>query len=222
MTDDAPLIGMASPDRCPTCGADMAPDQHYCVECGNRRGKPRFSLDNKPAPVPTPVAEKQSRFRLSSSATLLLGILVLMLALYTGTQLEKNNGSDTGYHSSTPKITINNTGGSSSGDGETADTTSTASGTSTKKAATSKTSASKPTNTTKVASLSGKQNSGINIKDIHTKAQRKAATKKALTQTTKLKGGKSIGSEKTTIGSKCSDNVVGCQNGKYTGNYFGG
>ena len=36
------LVGGA--DRCAGCGAALAVDQRYCVECGARRGKPRFAL----------------------------------------------------------------------------------------------------------------------------------------------------------------------------------
>ena len=30
-------------DTCRRCGSGMSPDQRYCVECGERRGKPRFT-----------------------------------------------------------------------------------------------------------------------------------------------------------------------------------
>ena len=32
----------AGGDQCPNCGASMAPDQRYCLECGHRRGDPRL------------------------------------------------------------------------------------------------------------------------------------------------------------------------------------
>src|SRR5450759_3097351 len=46
---DAPtgqsLIGSTiAPDRCSVCDAELAPDQRYCVDCGTRRGRARFSL----------------------------------------------------------------------------------------------------------------------------------------------------------------------------------
>ena len=29
-------------EQCPSCGAQMAADQRYCLECGLRRGDPRL------------------------------------------------------------------------------------------------------------------------------------------------------------------------------------
>ncbi len=195
----------------------MSPDQHYCVECGTRRGKPRFSLDNKPAPAPPPPPKKPRR--LSSGVTMLLGLGVLMLALWTGVQLGNHNNGPTNA-AATPKVVINNTGGGTGGGTAGASTSSTG-GTSKQASNTGGKATKKPTATQKTVNLSGTQHTDINIHDLHTKAQRKAATKKALSQKTTLANGKQIGSEKTTLGSKCSDNTVGCTNGKYTGSYFG-
>ena len=36
-------------ERCSACGAALAPDQRYCVECGQRRGPARVPLMDEPA-----------------------------------------------------------------------------------------------------------------------------------------------------------------------------
>src|SRR5579875_344165 len=37
-------LRMSSGDRCAECGSALAIDQRYCVECGTRRGRPRFAI----------------------------------------------------------------------------------------------------------------------------------------------------------------------------------
>jgi len=73
----------ATVDRCHVCSAELAPDQRYCVECGARRGKPRFALaasgPQKPAPAATSAAPN-----LWTRATVLLGTLVVLVAIGVG------------------------------------------------------------------------------------------------------------------------------------------
>ena len=38
-----PALVTASSDHCAVCGAQMAADQRYCLECGERRGQARFA-----------------------------------------------------------------------------------------------------------------------------------------------------------------------------------
>src|SRR5215472_13520984 len=38
------LTGAGASDTCANCGSRLAPDQRYCVECGERRGKARYTL----------------------------------------------------------------------------------------------------------------------------------------------------------------------------------
>ncbi len=84
---DAPdglLVGTASPDRCVECGAEMAVDQRYCVECGNRRGPARFALQrpSKTSTAVVPVTAASSRPpALTLAAT---GIVIALLALGVG------------------------------------------------------------------------------------------------------------------------------------------
>lgn len=53
----APLIVAPRGDACPSCGSPMAADQRYCLDCGRRRGEPRLPLmDGRGAAEPAPAA----------------------------------------------------------------------------------------------------------------------------------------------------------------------
>ena len=78
----------ASEDRCGACGAPLAHDQRYCIECGERRGA--WKASDRPARVAGAVASRSvgSRStppaRVSSGTTLvaeLVGVLLLAIGL---------------------------------------------------------------------------------------------------------------------------------------------
>ena len=79
-------LAMPTSDRCRVCGAPLASDQRYCVECGERRGAARFVL-----PTPGPVVDSaatsrrvRGRPRMTPSATLIAGVGTLLLAMGIG------------------------------------------------------------------------------------------------------------------------------------------
>lgn len=216
------ILGTTAADRCNVCGSEMAPDQAYCVECGTRRGRPRFTLDGarraaaagaavgSPAPVgrgsAAPTSPHRGWWASSASATLLTGVAVLLLAMGVG--FEIGHSGRTSSASGGTHITVN--GGGSGGSSST--TGSTASGGShhhhhaTAAAATPK----KPATTKKAlaqdlakASKSTPQSGQAANKVLHTKT------------------GVKIAPPSTTVGGKCAKGTVGCQNGKFTGNVFG-
>jgi hypothetical protein len=79
------LTAGAAGDKCVQCGATLAPDQRYCVECGTRRGQPRFSL--RPAAAPSAPAEQSKpdgRGGAWSSTMALAAVVALLLALGVG------------------------------------------------------------------------------------------------------------------------------------------
>jgi hypothetical protein len=82
---DALLVGMASPDRCTECGAEMALDQRYCVECGNRRGPARFSLSrsSRTSVAVVPQAPRGST-RPAGMLLAATGIVIALLGLGVG------------------------------------------------------------------------------------------------------------------------------------------
>src|SRR6476620_12033140 len=89
-TMEAPTADLTAPlattntDRCPNCGTQMAPDQRYCIDCGERRtgGGLRDALP-RTQPVAAPAAPRP-RPRMSPSTSLIAGVATLLLALGVG------------------------------------------------------------------------------------------------------------------------------------------
>jgi len=80
----APVVGVSvGGDRCAVCGAELAQDQRYCVECGTRRGAPRFS-----APLPsqraTAAVAAPAPSRRPSRIVLIAAIATLLIAFGVG------------------------------------------------------------------------------------------------------------------------------------------
>jgi hypothetical protein len=108
------FVGGAVGDRCANCGAPLAGDQFYCVNCGERRGKPRFALGTAagPAAAVPPPPRRQRRPGLSSSAALVAGVGTLLLAMGVGVLIGKTNTSS-GQRAATPpvQVTVSGAGG---------------------------------------------------------------------------------------------------------------
>jgi hypothetical protein len=100
-----PLVSATTGDRCVSCGTPLSSDQRYCVACGERRGKPRFSLPDGgtagslpsseradtavSAPPPAPRAP-----RASSGTTIVAGVGTLLLAMGVGVLIGRNSASN--------------------------------------------------------------------------------------------------------------------------------
>jgi hypothetical protein len=137
----------ATGQHCASCGATLAPDQRYCVECGQRRGPthPPFldgvGAQQQSAPAPAP-AKKGPRF--SPNTALIAGIGTLMLAMATGVLIGRTSSPSsknpsvqyvtappsgaTGTTTGTPSTTEGSTGtsagkGSKAGSGKSASNT---------------------------------------------------------------------------------------------------
>jgi hypothetical protein len=95
------LVAGTMGDRCVSCGAPLAPDQRYCVNCGERRGAARFTLPTPAAAAPEasrPAADRPKRSRrprASSGATLVAGVGTLLLALGVGVLIGHGAGGQT-------------------------------------------------------------------------------------------------------------------------------
>jgi len=89
-------LPLPSAEACAACGAALARDQRYCVECGARRGEPRLPfMDGRPrhAPAPAPAAPAPRRRRQSSAgATLVAGVGTLVLSLGVGVLIGRSGG----------------------------------------------------------------------------------------------------------------------------------
>jgi hypothetical protein len=105
------LISAAPADRCANCDAPLAPDQRYCINCGERRGKARFSFEALVAPPPAPAPERRRRFRVSSSVSFISGVATLLLALGIGVLIGHNGNSAKTAAAPAQVIKIGNLGG---------------------------------------------------------------------------------------------------------------
>jgi hypothetical protein len=187
------LVSAGPSDRCANCGSPLAPDQRYCVECGERRGKTRFSFESLAVPKPAaPAAPKPPRRpRISSSFSFILGVATLLLALGVGVLIGHNTNTPKQVAAATPNQTIKveGVGGSNSG--------------------ASNTKASKSTKSFKAPKTP--------------KLTKKVVQKVQAAASTVLGSGtKNLSNNvQQQVGQKCSGGN-GCQGGKFTGNFFGG
>jgi len=195
-----PIVDVAA-DRCPSCGAELAVDQRYCVECGHRRGKPRYTLAAPERIVPAAAAPVRTGGRFSPGVALLTGLATLLLALGVGVLIGKSGNNTSGRQ----PVNVTVAGGAAAPSGSGA---STAAGTSSSGGAKSDRHAKSSLHAAKSQPAASKH-----IAAPTKKLQKAAATaSKHVTSTT----------DQSSIGSKCSAGTAGCQNGKETGNFFGG
>lgn len=88
----------ATGQHCAACGATLAPDQRYCVECGQRRGptRPPFLEGLGGQPTQSAAAPPPKRKpRISPNTALIAGIGTLMLAMATGVLIGRTSAPST-------------------------------------------------------------------------------------------------------------------------------
>jgi hypothetical protein len=200
----------ASEDRCGACGAPLAHDQRYCVECGERRGASRLPA-GQPAAEASPRRARAPRGprgqRVSSGTTLVAGVGVLLLAIGLGVLIGRLGHNSSNQRASSPPVQVVTV----QGGGESASTASTAASTT-------------PAHTTAAASTAPKGLTG----KLKAAAENKAPPSKALQQKATQAAGKVLGSSNNLapptqkVGGSCKSGQAGCQGGKFTGNFFGG
>ncbi len=195
-------------DHCVNCGAPLASDQRYCVTCGERRGKPRFTLAGPHEEVTeetTVRAAKASRRpRTSAGFNLIAGVATLLLAMGVGVLIGHSNSSNTTKGAAAPSITVNGGGaaaGTAAASGAAAATHGSGSGAN--------------------SSRSSKSKHGASAKAAKA-APPKVVIQKAAAAASKVTGGSAkVAAPTATTGSSCTNGTAGCENGKLTGNYFG-
>ena len=208
------IVTAASGDRCTVCGSEMAPDQRYCVECGHRRGSARFSAAGATAGretvTTTTSVRRGPRAAMSAGTTLIAGIATLLLAIGVG-YLIGHGGNQSpnqkGY-------TIINNGAGVGASGGTASGATGASGL----GGSGSSSSSKSSGAPKHA-LSSKASAKA-IKKAPSAATAQKASQ-AAASTLKAASGVKIAPASTKQGGSCTAGTAGCQNGKFTGNFFG-
>jgi hypothetical protein len=126
-TELHPLLSAGVSQRCAACGAAMAADQRYCVECGERRGAPRVSLLEGPArrssDSPSVSAPAQRRI-VPVNSTLISVIGILLLAMGIGVLIGRSGNSTT--LKSPPAQVVTVAGAATTGTAAVAPTTGTA------------------------------------------------------------------------------------------------
>jgi hypothetical protein len=199
-TLEAPTTELTAPlattntDRCPNCGAHMAADQRYCIECGERRtgGGLRDSLPRTQTVAPT--AAPRQRAWLSPNNSLIAGIATLLLAMGVGVLIGRSGDNGAGRTATPQIVTVSAGAGGAAATGAAADTAS--------------------------AKSSGSTSSSK-------KKSKKSSSKAKVTgagsiDATAKKNGVKLPPKVVKVGGKCDKGAKGCQDGKFTGNFFGG
>jgi hypothetical protein len=208
------MVSVTTPgDACPTCGAQMALDQRYCLTCGNRRGEPRLPFMDavvfmnamhqphpEPAGGPTPPPPPQKP-GISPSTTLIAGIATLVLAVGVGVLIGRSGNDSTPVASQAPQI-IKVGGGEGGGEATEAST-----------AAKSGKGASKG---------SKSKGGGKKAKKAPEKEVGSSGTSKAAEEVLKPAGDVKLPPPTTKVGEKCEKGTAGCsESGEFNGNFFG-
>jgi hypothetical protein len=169
--DPQPVLGLHG-EPCASCGAPLAADQRYCLDCGARRADARLPFRDILAAAPAPLAahgpagapaqQPPARHESNRSGTLaaLAGLGVVLLALAAGVLIGQA-GDDGSKQSTTPQVI--NLGGTATTPGAAA-----AAGAAAGKAAasSSKSSSSKSKSSSSGASSSSSKASNPNIKNL--------------------------------------------------------
>ena len=88
-----PELHQAGP-QCPNCGAALAPDQRYCVNCGHRLTEPRVDFRKSLAlehPTPPP-SSRPSIWDHRGTLITLASVLAVLVALGVGIVIGRGNG----------------------------------------------------------------------------------------------------------------------------------
>lgn len=182
----------------------LAPDQRYCLQCGERRGEPRLPFMDavvfmdamKPAAAPQPSAPAaESKPRISPSASLIAGVATLILAIGVGVLIGQSGDSGTQTAAATPQI-IKVGGG-----GEEVETA------------------------TSGGKGGGKSSGGKNGKSGKGKTPEKeidsSGTSEAAAEILKPAGDVKLPPPTVQPGGECESGTAGCDGGKFDGNFFG-
>lgn len=220
----SPLLSGSMGDRCANCGAPLAGDQRYCVNCGERRGATRFASAAMPAPAAARAAGPPPERSRSwpSAATVIAGIATLLIAMGVGVLIGKAGNNSNSKAPAAQVITVNgggSSGGSSGGtsSGSTGSTLGTTQGSSGTHHATGGSS-----HTTGGSSHTTKHQVTKATAAAKSSKPTSAATKKAGQASSGVTGGSAGQSNNTvTTGGSCKAGSAGCTNGHFSGNFFG-
>jgi hypothetical protein len=193
-------------EQCPSCGAFVAVDQRYCLECGHRRGEPRLPfmdavvfMDamNRPPEGETGPAKPKKR-GVSPNAALIAGVGTLLLALGIGVLIGRSGDHGTTTSNQAP-IVIK--GG---GTGTEASTAATAGGGSS------------------TAGGGGGSIKGKSKKQVVKQKSKEAESGKGANEVLHTAPGVKMAPPTVKIGGKCEKDAAGCnEKGEFDGTFFG-
>jgi len=110
-----PSLVAAVHEHCAACGAAMASDQRYCVECGERRGAARVPIVDLQAQragdEPAPRATRRTRTSINS--TLIAGIGTLLLAMGVGVLIGRSGNNSSAKSPPAQIVTVAGSGATS-------------------------------------------------------------------------------------------------------------
>lgn len=192
-------------EQCPSCGALVAVDQRYCLECGHRRGEPRLPfmdavvfMDamNRPPEAPAAATKKKAKRGISPNAALIAGVGTLLLALGIGVLIGRSGDHGGTQAAAAPQVVT------VSGGGEEAQASSSTAG---------------GTQTSGGASTKGKSKKQI-VKQKTQEAESGKGAEEVLHTASNVK----LAPPTQEIGASCEKKVAGCnKEGKFDGSFFG-
>jgi hypothetical protein len=212
-------------DSCPNCGARMAADQRYCLNCGHRRGEPRLPfmdavvfMESMSAPggvagtPPPPPSEPRSSNRMNANAALIAGVATLVLAIGVGFLIGRSGHDNSGNAAAEAPIKVIEVGGG--GGGESAETASTETATN---------------STADAGKKKGGKESGGGKKSAKAtpEAEKNAeigshGASEATEEVLHTEGDVKLAEPEQKVGGSCEKGAAGCSSGgEFTGNFFG-
>jgi hypothetical protein len=214
-------------DSCPNCGARMAADQRYCLNCGHRRGEPRLPfMDavvfmesmNAPGgaagtPPPPPPAEGKSN-RMNANAALIAGVATLVLAIGVGFLIGRSGHENSNGGQAEAPIKVIEVGGGGGGETAEAATTQEAVPGGTKKSGKSKggSKLAKEAAESPKATPKAKENSEVGAH----------GASKATEEVLHTEGDVKLAAPEVKVGGECEKGTAGCgKTGEFEGNFFG-
>jgi hypothetical protein len=197
-----PLAGPAG-DRCQNCQAPLASDQRYCVNCGLRRGRSRYSLEAMAAQAaaataPAPAGRRPIRSRVSTGVTMITGVATLLLAMGVGVLIGHDSSSSPPQKASAGFQVVTVGGGSGS-------------------PVAAGTPANKAKRSAKSSNAALAKKIGVKPTVVHLN---KKTVQQAAQAATKVFGKQgNLAPPTIRLGQACAHGA-GCQGGKFTGNFF--
>jgi hypothetical protein len=223
------MAAFGASDSCPNCGARMAADQRYCLNCGHRRGEPRLPfMDavvfmetmNAPGgtagspPPPPPAQSGGSNNRWNANAALIAGVATLVLAIGVGFLIGRTGHENSGAPTGGGEVKVVQVGGAPAAGGTEEAAT--------PEASTEATTGGKTGNEAKAGGES-KSKGGAKPKASEVEEGSKEEEKLAEEKTAEtLHANGPLAKPKAQVGETCEKGTPGCSTGgEFNGNFFG-